>query len=189
MERWKPIPGYPKYEVSNRGQVRKGSRILKPDIHDRGYAYLRVRNDDSILRTSIHRLVAMAFLENPNGYPCVDHIDGNTRNNNLENLRWCSPSMNAHNAKLSRRSRSGFCGVSPFRNCFRADIQTQGTKKYLGCFKTAEEAFTAYVAAKRELYPEICSEAHIRRLTSVPLDPEALPEGSQVVLEVGTTPE
>lgn len=166
MAQWKQIPNYPKYEVSSDGQVRKGDRLMKPDILDRGYAYLRIRNEESVLRTSVHRLVAMTFLENPNAYPHVDHIDGNTRNNCLENLRWCTPSMNAHNSKLSTRNKSGLHGVSKCRNRFRANIQAAGTKKYLGCYKTAEEAFAAYIKAKREVYPELCTDALLRRLSS-----------------------
>ena len=166
MALWKQIPGYPKYEVSSDGQVRKGDRIMKPDVLERGYAYLRIRNKDSILRTSVHRLVAMTFLENQNGYPCVDHIDGNTRNNSLENLRWCSPSMNAHNSRLSRRNKCGLSGVSKCGNKFRADIQAAGTKKYLGCFETPEAAFDAYIRAKREVFPELCTDALLQRLSS-----------------------
>jgi hypothetical protein len=49
----------------------------------------------------LHRLIAEAFIENPNNYPFVNHIDGNKKNNNLNNLEWCTQSQNClHSVKM-----------------------------------------------------------------------------------------
>ena len=52
----------------------------------------------------VHRLVADAFIPNPNNYPFIDHIDGNPANNNAENLRWCTRSMNMLNPITRERN-------------------------------------------------------------------------------------
>ena len=65
---WKPIAGWEAYEVSTDGQVRRGEHVLKLDIHDRGYAYVR------LFKTSIHRRHGLS--RQSHNYRCVDHING-----------------------------------------------------------------------------------------------------------------
>lgn len=93
-EEWKPIKGFPGYFVSNLGNV-KGikNRILKPNA---GRAYLTVPlyNKMGQYRFPIHRLVATAFVPNPNNLPMVNHKDENKRNNQADNLEWCDSKYN-----------------------------------------------------------------------------------------------
>lgn len=114
-ETWKRIDGKPDkrvYEVSDLGRVRsispKGkTRILKPGICD-GYYIVYVYGK----MERVHRLVAEAFIDNPNLYPVVNHKDFNRKNNSIENLEWCTQKQNAiysshrlrspHNAKLPK---------------------------------------------------------------------------------------
>lgn len=112
-EIWKDIKGYGgRYQVSNMGRVRSfargAERILKPDY---GYGYYRVslQKNKEVKRTFVHRLVADAFLENPNNLPIINHKDENRGNNNVENLEWCTQKYNLNygtrNEKLSARAK------------------------------------------------------------------------------------
>lgn len=102
MERWRVVEKNTDYEVSDRGRIRKSNshRVLSFYIARTGYPVIGLWNKDRKRRTkyTIHRLVASAFLDNPNGWPCVNHIDGNKENNNIDNLEWCSYSRNNKHA-------------------------------------------------------------------------------------------
>lgn len=91
MEMWKPIPELLGYSVSNKGRIRKDSTGQIMVLSKNG-GYARIT-----ISKHVHRLVAKAFLDEPeNEEQCwVDHIDGNRSNNNVENLRWVTPSENA----------------------------------------------------------------------------------------------
>lgn len=91
MEMWKPIKDLPGYSVSSEGRVRKDSTGQIMVLSKNG-GYCRIT-----ITKHVHRLVAEAFIEKPEDVErCwVDHIDGNRSNNNVENLRWVTPSENA----------------------------------------------------------------------------------------------
>lgn len=97
---WKFIYGYPHLIVSNTGKVRSliYNRELKPFASNRGYLRVALCKDKTIKNVSLHRLVAEAFVPNPNGYDTVDHIDGNKLNNNADNLQWLSRGDNIRKA-------------------------------------------------------------------------------------------
>lgn len=111
MEIWKPIKNFERYEVSNYGNVRsrvikKRSRdrnkmpeityrILKPHFQ-RGYYTVCISNDFFVLKKLVHRLVAEAFIPNPNNYPVINHKDENGLNNHVDNLEWCDDAYNAN---------------------------------------------------------------------------------------------
>lgn len=90
-----------KYSISNYGRLKNKTtnHIYKLTNKNGDYFLIILKNFDGKVKTiRIHRLVAMAFIPNPNNYPCVNHIDGNKQNNNVNNLEWCTHS---HNAKHS----------------------------------------------------------------------------------------
>lgn len=90
-ETWKDIQGYSDYQISNLGRVwsTKSQRHLKPTEKENGYFMINlIANNGKRKKEYIHRLVALAFLENPNGYTEVHHIDKNRWNNTAENLEW-----------------------------------------------------------------------------------------------------
>lgn len=99
MANWKPISESPAYEVSDRGDVRnsKTGRILKP-VRTNGYSQVVLCDADGQHRRSVHRLVAAEFIDNPHGYPVINHIDGNRTNNRVDNLEWCTQSENMKHA-------------------------------------------------------------------------------------------
>lgn len=97
----KPIPGWEGiYEVSEDGRVFSliTGKEKKTFMSSNGYKRVTLWHNGKQKKYSVHRLVAMAFLDNPNDYPQVNHIDGNKLNNRLENLEWCSQEMNIRHA-------------------------------------------------------------------------------------------
>ena len=100
MEYWKPIKDYPHLLVSNTGKVwtTTYNRLLKPQPTNRGYVRIILSKNKTVKQVHLHRLVAEAFIPNPNNLPCVDHIDGNKLNNNADNLQWLSYADNTKKA-------------------------------------------------------------------------------------------
>ena len=117
MALWKGIPGYEdRYLVSDEGEIyslpkivkcsrlqhRKG-KYLKPGKRgNKGLKYefvYLVDNDGKGKRESVHRLVALAFLDNPDGLPEVNHKDENPLNNRADNLEWCNRQYNIEYSK------------------------------------------------------------------------------------------
>lgn len=91
-EEWRKIANLNGYSVSNLGKVRndKTGRILKTYDNGRGYQKVEIKNK----KWYIHRLVAQAFIPNPNNYPQVNHIDENPNNCRVDNLEWCTAQYN-----------------------------------------------------------------------------------------------
>ena len=97
-EIWKDVKGFEgRYLVSNTGKIYSilAKRILKTCISNRGYELACLRNEKGYRKQyTVHRLVAMSFLDNPNNYPIINHKDENKLNNNINNLEWCDYSYN-----------------------------------------------------------------------------------------------
>ena len=111
-EIWRDVNGYNgKYQVSNFGRVKslakrvwngqnwwiQPEKILKPQVCRNGYLEVSLSDGHSNQKKHlIHRLVAAAFIPNPNNFPVVNHKDENRQNNNVENLEWCTTMYNTH---------------------------------------------------------------------------------------------
>lgn len=104
-EEWRSCPGHPRFEISSFGRFRyrASGKIVLPYKGDNGYGKINLTADGKAKNCLSHRLVAEAFLPNPDGLPIVDHIDGDRLNNRVSNLRWASASSNARNSKALRR--------------------------------------------------------------------------------------
>lgn len=113
MEYWKQIKGYPHLFISRAGSVwtTTYNRYLKPQLSNRGYLRVGLNKDKVIKTVHVHRLVAEAFIPNPDNLPQVDHIDGNKLNNCVENLRWISQSDNCRKSRphAEKRNRAIIC--------------------------------------------------------------------------------
>lgn len=84
----------------------------------------------------------------------IDHIDCNRLNNRISNLRDVEEYKNHQNlTKPKKNNKSGFMGVVSQNNKWRASISINGKYKYIGMFKTPEEAHEAYLSVKREMHP------------------------------------
>lgn len=104
QEEWRDVVGYEGlYEVSNQGMIRRSfinnvrvNRIVKPHITYGGYLRLCLSANGKSKQHSVHRIVAMAFIPNPDNLPYVNHKDEDKTNNRASNLEWCSESYNSN---------------------------------------------------------------------------------------------
>ena len=120
-EIWKDIQGYEGlYRVSNLGRVKslrsthynhkikstvvvKREKILALATDTKGYLRVCLHKNNKANTQKVHRLVASAFIENPNNYPCVNHKDENKQNNNVDNLEWCDSKYNCNYGTTQQR--------------------------------------------------------------------------------------
>lgn len=105
MEKWKPIKGFENYLVSDFGNVystkaKKKMRLVKMK---NGYMHINLSKHNKKHSFYVHRLVAEAFIPNPQELPQVNHKDENKENNNVSNLEWCSNKYNQNYGTLPQR--------------------------------------------------------------------------------------
>lgn len=105
-EIWKEIEDYGEgYEVSNFGRVRnRKHKVLKP-YSSNGYQVVSLSYKGKCKKVKVHRLVAIAFLPNPDNKKEIDHINTIRDDNKVENLRWVTTSENAHNTLTIEKNR------------------------------------------------------------------------------------
>ena len=108
MEIWKDIKGYEgDYQVSSYGRVKSykngKEKILKPRLTTRKYLQVHFCKNKIVKNFQVHRLVALAFLPNPQNFPHINHKDENKMNNNLENLEWCDAKYNNNYGNHGKR--------------------------------------------------------------------------------------
>lgn len=99
MSRYHILDFNPKYIISSKGfiiSLTSNLHILKPRYDKNGYSQYYIRNLNTNKRKDYkaHRLVAEAFIDNPDNLNLINHIDGNKANNHVENLEWCTHSQN-----------------------------------------------------------------------------------------------
>ena len=122
MEEWRDIKGYEGYyQISNFGRVKslprdvgrnrcKNEIIMKTSLDKDGYENLVLRKNGKQRHFRVNRLVAEAFLENPNNYPQVNHKDEDKTNNNVNNLEWCSAKYNVnYGSRTEKASKKVIC--------------------------------------------------------------------------------
>jgi hypothetical protein len=123
IEEWREVPGWPEYEISNKARGRRKStlRILKPQYRNKGprYGYFNLSSNGVLKAKYIHRLVAMAFIPNPNNLPLVLHGVKGVSDNTVTNLRWGTNSDN-----MRDRVRDGTCLESSKSHCPRGHEYT-----------------------------------------------------------------
>lgn len=109
-EIWKPIPKYEGfYEASNTGKIRsvyRYKKVLKPMISNTGYERVDLFKNKVRKQFSVHRLIALTFIDNPDGKPFVNHKDEIKRNNQSDNLEWVTHIENCrYGSAIKRRTQ------------------------------------------------------------------------------------
>lgn len=159
-EVWKPVVGFEGlYEVSNLGRVRSLTRvvytsyfrngqthygkILREAKNDyTGYSSVMLRKDGKSTRRSIHRLVATAFLPNPQNLPSINHKDENKRNNQVSNLEWCTVSYNCGYGSARERGVDSWANSKKWRYP-KAIGQYDLDGNHIATYKTSQDAARA----------------------------------------------
>lgn len=116
MEIWKDVAGYEGYyEDSNDGNVRNSQtrRVLAPGT-SQGYHYVVLCRNGERKNKQVNRLVAEAFIENPNGYPIVNHKNEIRKDNRVSNLEWCTYTYNNTYGSASIHRSESLKGRSPW---------------------------------------------------------------------------
>lgn len=145
MEEWRPIVGFEGlYEVSNTGQVRSLDRCLVNSlgrsvfikgkllkIYDNtfGYKFVSLVMDKHSSPTYVHRLVAQAFIPNPQGLPQVNHKDENKSNNRVENLEWCTAKYNMNYGSRMEKTRETKLKTGTYSGLSNKEYQREYYKK------------------------------------------------------------
>ena len=146
-EEWRDIKDMDDYQVSNKGRVKnKHNDFLMNPRNENGYIMCSIQQN----KYSVHRLVAGAFIPNPENKPSVDHIDRNPTNNNVENLRWATTKEQAEN-KI--HSNGNHC-----KKIIMIDIKT---KEIVKQFNNIHEAID-YIETTTTEYKRKTIENHIR---------------------------
>lgn len=159
MEIWRDIIGYEGlYQVSNCGRVKSLERTffsgkdgkIKQTYPERylknryanGYVYVGLSKDGHVRKFKVHRLVAMAFIQNENAKPCIDHINGIRDDNRAENLRWVDAFENMNNLHtLKNISDSKMGDKNPMKKMKRPVLQIDAeTGNIIAEFEGVNEA-------------------------------------------------
>jgi hypothetical protein len=107
---WVRVEEFPQYEVNEYGQIRRNGRILRDSDNGNGYRYIYFYCENKKYSRGVHRIVAQAFIPNPDDLPQVNHKDCDKANNHVSNLEWCNPSFNmlhAHSNGQHPKFRGG----------------------------------------------------------------------------------
>lgn len=133
-EAWKPIEGFPPYEVSNLGRVRGYRCVLRPCTDHSGYKGVILYNGSSKSFRSVHRLVASAFCDGWFDGAEVNHVNGDKSDNRAENLEWVTREEN-----IQQRSKP------PYRRAVLMDGEKRFSSvaeaaRYAGCTRNGIEA-------------------------------------------------
>jgi len=146
-EGWRPIKDFENYFVSNCGHVinTNTGKILKPHLNHNGYSVVQLYKDKKSKTKRVHRLVAEAWIANPDNLPEVDHIVADKQDNSVSNLRWATGSLNTRSRDYSLKAKSKYNGVFPINNArYQVNIFINGKTKHIGIFTEEIDAAKAF---------------------------------------------
>jgi len=165
-EIWKSIPGFNDYYASNLGRIkslRSGKEKIIGSQHLKKNGYIRSIVSLNGVTYTVGRIILMTFYRFPNNNEECDHIDRNSTNNRIENLRWVSRSenlLNRRNYGNSNLKGVSYCktkyktkdGLIKFSGVFRSQITINKLRINLGNYKTEEAAHESYKNAYFKYY-------------------------------------
>jgi hypothetical protein len=156
------VPGFDGYEVDTEGAVfNKFGKQLKPQSV-KGYLRVRLtREKYNAPCIPVHRLVAKAFIPNPENKPTVDHIDRNKTNNSISNLRWATYPEQGHNKSFRKKEKdvsTEEVGIRFHCRTWEATI-TVNNKRYYKGFPTLEEAKQWREATRLQLLQSVAIQS------------------------------
>ena len=151
MEIWKDITDFDNYEVSTFGNVRNKNtkRLIAQHANYDGYLLCSLYINGKKKGKGVHRLVALAFIENPENKSQVDHKDDNPLNNNVTNLQWATKHENMVKRQYIKNAKNIY--KQPDRKSFRIIFTSNGIT-HRASRKTQEDA-EAVLAEWKRLYP------------------------------------
>jgi len=164
-EIWEYILGTDgRYSVSNIGNIRSNGfevrngngvrrvrpRILKLQNHPQGYKVVNIKINDKYETLLVHRMVAMAFIPNPDNKEFINHIDGNKLNNCVDNLEWCTRQENENHAFMT-----GLKNTTGDNNGFAKKVIDVTTGKTFGTIKEASLYFGINYSTLRKMMCDI----------------------------------
>lgn len=141
-EIWRDVVGYEGlYKVSTEGNIKsiRRNKLLSPDTGRNGYKRVSLYKNKTIKHYSVHRLVAQAFIPNPNNLPQVNHKDEDKSNNCVSNLEWITHKDNCiYGTRLERMSKTRskpIIQLSLEGDFIREWNSTREAAKFIGCFR------------------------------------------------------
>lgn len=165
METWKPIPNFALYEVSDLGRVKRiaytstdsegrkysyPEKIVKQSLRDKRYFSVPLRKNKKNSNFRVHNLVMLAFMGESK--LTIDHIDNNSQNNRLDNLRYITHRRNVLYGKSDKNRKHKYPGIWLKPNGkYGASMQLNGKTKHLGTYTDPKEASQAYINAIQNL--------------------------------------
>ena len=142
------IPNCYGYKANRLGEIQSNSgKILKPQTNTNGYYKVSLYQNGNKKQMLVHRLVALAFIPNPQGLPQIDHINNIKTDNRIENIRWITSS---DNLRRQERIVNGKC-YCWHKTCWQTRYTIEG-KQHSKYFKHEDDA-AFYVSLLKAIYP------------------------------------
>lgn len=150
-EIWKEIENFNDYMISNKGNAislkYNKVRFISKRIDKKGYINYKLCKNGKCYSFKAHRLVAQAFIPNPNNKPQINHIDGNKQNNYVENLEWCNNSENQlHALKIGLRTLKLYSENPNAKPIIQYSKNNEFIKKW-SCIREASETLKIHHSA------------------------------------------